>query len=519
VVVYALPVALVVAVLVLAAVADLARQRAKILRRVRAEWGRRCDRVRDFDRMLSAHRSRCDATGDETLGDRTWDDLDLDALFAYLDRTESTLGQEALYHRLRRRLGSDDLIVFDGLVTRLQDDRATREAMQVALARLQEPNGYNLWWIAGPGAFDTPRWYVVFPLLSVAAVGTVVSSVLWTGSVVAVVIAVWVNAMVRLATDRRISLQANAFGRVAPLIATGRSLRILRGGDIAATMEMLRQDLKRLRGLALVAGLVSGDAFAASRDATLFKMMTRDFAASAYHVLNTVFLLDGNAVWLGATQVRAQGAVLLRLMATIGDIDAAIAVASCRDGTEVWTRPRFRPSAGPIVIDDLRHPLIQDAVANSIVLAPPHGVLVTGCNMAGKSYYAVEVETLLECVRLAMRQEPCLFLIDELFRGTNAAERIAAGEAVLIELIGGANGRQPHVVIAATHDGALADMLDGLYESVHFGGVIGSDGMGFDYRLRPGRARTRNAIALLKHFGAPEGLVERALQRVGTLEG
>src|SRR6266540_1371526 len=56
-----------------------------------------------------------------------------------------------------------------------------------------------------------------------------------------------------------------------------------------------------------------------------------------------------------------------------------------------------------------------------------------------------------------VQTRPHLFLLDELFRGTNAVERIAAGQAVLQELIGRPDAPRPHVVIAATHDQELVD--------------------------------------------------------------
>src|SRR5688572_33307366 len=46
----------------------------------------------------------------------------------------------------------------------------------------------------------------------------------------------------------------------------------------------------------------------------------------------------------------------------------------------------------------------------------------------GTSYYVAEVEALLDPVRVSAARAPHLFLLDELFRGTNAVERIAAGQ-------------------------------------------------------------------------------------------
>jgi DNA mismatch repair ATPase MutS len=137
--------------------------------------------------------------------------------------------------------------------------------------------------------------------------------------------------------------------------------------------------------------------------------------------------------------------------------------------------------------------------------------------LSGKSYYIVEVESLIRLVQAAQGDAPHLILLDELFRGTNAVERIAAGQAVLRELVNG-GGQRRHVVIAATHDGELVDLLPDLFAAVHFGDSVVDDGMVFDHQLRPGRATSRNAIALLKMNGAPERMVRDALECAAVLD-
>jgi DNA mismatch repair ATPase MutS len=137
---------------------------------------------------------------------------------------------------------------------------------------------------------------------------------------------------------------------------------------------------------------------------------------------------------------------------------------------------------------------------------------------SGRSYYIAEVEALLELVRASAQAAMHLFLLDELFRGTNAVERIAAGRAVLLALVADVGRISPHVVVAATHDGELVDLLPDRYAAYHFGDAIGPDGLTFDHRLRPGPATTRNAIALLRIHGAPDDLVRRALECAALLD-
>jgi DNA mismatch repair ATPase MutS len=118
-------------------------------------------------------------------------------------------------------------------------------------------------------------------------------------------------------------------------------------------------------------------------------------------------------------------------------------------------------------------------------------------------------------VRASEAGEPHVFLFDELFRGTNAVERIAAAESVLAALVG---HDKPHVVIAATHDGELVDLLRARYDVCHFGDTLGSNGLSFDYKLTPGPATSRNAIQLLKLSGASESIVNAALARAAELD-
>src|ERR1700676_1939288 len=150
--------------------ATVKRSPRSLLARIRTEWSKPRNRVRKMDAIRASHRSRQSASGSSaSLDDRTWDDLNLDDVFAALDRTESTLGQHALYHRLRTAPIADHLDAFDALVTRMSADVQARERPQMALARFQDTHGYDLWWLLPPDAVNTPFWYVIFPVVTASA--------------------------------------------------------------------------------------------------------------------------------------------------------------------------------------------------------------------------------------------------------------------------------------------------------------------------------------------------------------
>lgn len=520
-------------------------------------------RQHKLEAIVASHRSRASGAEGAFLDDRTWNDLLMDDVFKACDRTESTLGQHALYHRLRATPAGPHLDAFEALVTRMTEDSGARERAQRALARLRDEHGYDLWWIGQREVLEPRAWHIVFPALALAVLGLLVALFFWKGALLLLLVAVATGVTLRYVTDRRVVDTATAFRQLAPIIATGQALSFLEGPAINPIVGPLQEDVPGLRRLKTIARWVSGDPFMLSVSPNGVAVLAHDLVAVIYDYLNYFFLLDANGVYFGAAELRARGAALLRVMAAAGDVDTAISVASYRADLRDWSRPAFVAPGANADLSSVRHPLVTDAVPNSISLVPGRGVLVTGSNMSGKStllrtvgvnavlaqtihtclaesytapvftvrscigrsddllsgksYYIVEVESLIDLVRASHGEASHLFLLDEMFRGTNAVERIAAGQAVLRELVQ-SDGQPRHVVVAATHDGELVDLLPDIYDAVHFGDSITDDGVVFNYQLRPGRATTRNAIALLRQKGAPDRLVRSAVSCAEALD-
>lgn len=131
------------------------------------------------------------------------------------------------------------------------------------------------------------------------------------------------------------------------------------------------------------------------------------------------------------------------------------------------------------------------------------------------SYYLQEVLTVKRLLEDADRPAACLFVLDELFKGTNTTERIAAGKAVLARL-----NRGPHIVLAATHDIELAELLRGDgYELHHFREEVADGRLVFDYCLHTGPLTTRNAIRILELYDYPPELIAEAYDTQQKLLG
>jgi hypothetical protein len=544
-------------VLTLIAVGWIQRRRAhqELVTRLRAQWGHLRERDRDLTAIASYQAALAAEDPGGWLDDRTWEDLNLDSIFEVVDRTESALGQQALYARLRTAPLGRHLEAFDALMARFEDsDR--RERAQIALARLAGSSAFDLWRLTQPNALVQAPWHALFPMLGGAMLAALVAVPFFPAAILVIAAGTMLNLFLRGAIATRLSSVTGAFRQVGPLVAAAKALEDLHGEDTASLTGNLQADSARLSRLRQIANWAGRDSAGAGYG---------DLPALLFEYLNLLLFLDANALFFGARELAARGLELGRVIAAVGDIDAALSVASYRAGTPGWTRPVRTEPGTPMRLEAVRHPLLPDAVPNTVSLGPPHGMIVTGSNMSGKStflrtiganavmaqtintclastyqapafvvrscigraddpatgrsYYLMEVDAVLDLVRAAAGTTPHLMLFDELFRGTNAVERIAAGEAVLAALVAGARtGQTSHIVIAATHDQELVDLLSAQYAPFHFTDRVDHDGLVFDYELRPGPATTRNAIALLRMRGAPADLVERALGRAAELD-
>jgi DNA mismatch repair ATPase MutS len=251
--------------------------------------------------------------------------------------------------------------------------------------------------------------------------------------------------------------------------------------------------------------------------------------------------------------IKKHGDNFLKIYEIFGLLDSMISIASYRESLNYYTIPQFyERNAGNnkrLSFTEAFHPLVKEPVPNSICIEKP--VLLTGSNASGKStflktvainaifaqtihtslareysscffniyssmalkddllknesYYITEIKSLKRIVDSVSDDIPLLCFIDEVLRGTNTIERIAASSQVLHHLSSG-----NCLCIAATHDIELTSMLSESFDNYHFQESFSGDEITFDYKLYAGKSNTRNAIKLLKVMGYPLSIVNNA---------
>lgn len=120
----------------------------------------------------------------------------------------------------------------------------------------------------------------------------------------------------------------------------------------------------------------------------------------------------------------------------------------------------------------------------------------------GLSYFYAEVKRLKALLAAARLEDalPVLFLIDEIFRGTNSRERLIGSRSYIRAL-----AQSTAVGFVATHDLELIKLADEIrgVANFHFREEVRDGRMVFDYRLRPGPCPTTNALTIMRLEGLP----------------
>lgn len=118
----------------------------------------------------------------------------------------------------------------------------------------------------------------------------------------------------------------------------------------------------------------------------------------------------------------------------------------------------------------------------------------------GFSYFYAEVQRLKSVLGDATKEPPVLYLIDEIFRGTNNRERLIGSQSVIKHLVA-----TPSIGFITTHDLELTQIATGdrRVHNYHFRDEARENQMYFSYHLQDGPSPTTNALKIMKQAGLP----------------
>lgn len=480
-----------------------------------------------------------DCGGEDLVDDRTWSDLELDKVCVRLDKAVSPSGAQYLYSMLRVYQSNPQALEQNARLFREFKARpASADRLREALRGLNRPDGALLaGFLSGtPPIAPTPRriFYVLSALSLACPFGMILSPwFLWP------TLGLWLtNIILHFTYGRRVIGYGTALKSLAVLLASA--------PEVAEAVEAL--DVVETGELNQLLGMVAEVRKGISR-AFLRSVGRDDFTAILVEYLNLLCLFELSALCRAIEAVNRERPALAKLYRIISRLDAFQGLVAAVSAHPCVCVPQFREGRS-LSLQDVYHPLLDRAISNTIE-TQGSSVLLSGSNMSGKttfiktlgvnlvlaqtlglclaraavvprarvrtlidrqdsitsgqSYFFFEAAEVLKMLREAgSAGRPHCFVLDEVFRGTNAVERVAAGAAVLSEL------HRCGFVVASTHDFELTNLLAAEFAPYHFSEVINGKEARFDYRLRTGPCTTRNALRLLEMAGYPERVLEQA---------
>jgi DNA mismatch repair ATPase MutS len=268
-------------------------------------------------------------------------------------------------------------------------------------------------------------------------------------------------------------------------------------------------------------------------------------------VLNGLFLWDYQSIYRlekWKSEYKNLFPVWLKIL---GQVDAFISLGNYASNNPAFVYPVISDKSNVFFARELGHQLIEEdkRVCNDFTLERNGTIcIISGANMAGKStflrtiavnfilgmagapvcakemnfiplklftsmrttdslsnnesYFYAELKRLKTLKSRIENREPILFILDEILKGTNSADKSLGSKLFLKKLIElGGTG------LVATHDISLGEMENehpGVIINKCFEIEIDGENIRFDYKLQSGITQNMNAALLMKQMGILE---------------
>ena len=497
------------------------------------------DRFQAVTKFFTHHRE------EEQIDDITWNDLGGDAVYRHMNTALSSTGEEYLYYLLRTPgKKAIDPKHFEELVSYFEEHEKERIDMQILFKELGYTGRFSMYDYLDHldilGDRNNIKNYITLALYAVFI------GIFFVNETIGILgfIGVMAYAMLSYFVEKAdIEPYITSFAYVMHLLDVTEKMTESPVPVIKEECQKMKECRRKLQSFQRGSFWLMSNARMSGSGNPLDILF--DYLRMAFHL----DLMKFNNM---LKQIKEHTKEVDMLFALSGYIECAIVVGNYRKSLNgEYCIPEFEENAS-LEIEELAHPLLKEPVKNSI--RAQKGVLLTGSNASGKStflksvalaalmaqtihtvcakayrgdhyrilssmalkddllggesYYIVEIRSMKRIIDETKKNKKVLCFVDEVLRGTNTVERIAASCEILKSL-----SKRGTICFAATHDIELTDLLNEEYDNYHFEEEIEQGDVVFNYILKPGKATTRNAIKLLSVMGYDGEIVKTAAKR------
>lgn len=542
---------LIIVVIIIAVVSIVSnlRNNEDTKRRVEEQWGKKSDKKYNIEELNDIsgyfYNIKQYGKGSFFIDEITWNDLEMDEVFRDIDTTFSTAGEEIFYAMLREPVYNDEKLQYrNKVIEYFRKNSDKRKTVQYIIAKLGRKRGssitnyfYNQY--ENEKSTSYLNVYRIFRVLPIASVALIFLNK-YLG-VSCIILCFVINIMLHYFFKKGLDYKLRDFTYITKVVKCGNAILRTNLDELGEYNDRLKNSIKSIKN-------IKNLSFNLENNGSDIGLMME--------YMNILFLTDLINYEKMNSALRQKSEDFRTIYSIIGNIDSYISIASYRDRVKNYVVPKLRKcnnkQGDTIIIKDMVHPLIDKAVANSLKIND--SILITGSNASGKStflktlalniifsqtictctasyfegcylkiytsmalrdnifskesYYVAETKSLKRIIDSIGEDIPTICFVDEILRGTNTIERIAASSQILKYLT-----LSNCICIAATHDIELTHILEDYFENYHFQENIVDNEIMFDYKIHDGRSTTQNAIKLLSILGYKQDIVNKAEEK------
>ena len=501
-------------------------------------------KIGDLDRIsyYAKHREL-----EQNVDELTWNDLDMDLIYQQMAYTQSSLGDDYLYYLLKNPVKDIEVLQDrEKKIVCLSLNQDVRLHLQVFFSKLGKMERFSLAQYLEFLMKEKPRKNRKHYVVDIFIVFSILLMVFHAGLGLILFFVLILYNVVSYFEDKSYFEPYLASVRyLFKVLDCAKEIRKELPLEWLNEKEELNKILDAIRPIRKNSNLVMSPGRMAGEGLELIL----DYLRMCLHL----DIIKFNRMLTGLQKYEKE---LWSLYELIGEMDAYIAVGQYRAFLSKNCCPTFVHEKEIAIVDGY-HPLIEKPVCNSIKV--DKNILLTGSNASGKStflktvavnvllaqtihtcmakefrlpfcklltsmslkdslsmkesYYMAEIKSIKRILDAETREDMIVCMVDEVLRGTNTVERIAASTQILKNM-----SSKKMICFAATHDVELTKTLEKEYDNYHFEESLVKGDVQFSYKIKPGRANSSNAIDLLANLGYDDKIIEKARNMVNIFE-
>lgn len=488
---------------------------------------------------------------DEKIDDVTWNDLEMNNVFHRINNCQSYVGEQILYSTLHC-LPKDSIYseLLEKKVLFFTQNKKDREEIQILLCGLGKNsdnyylpkfmNDLDSYKISGIWVYKVMKILLILSILPAIVIQN--PKFLFITGVIFII-----NLVIYLIGKDKYEVNLDMLKSITNIINIGTKISNSKKNLYGNKFSDLKKESVSFRRILNMVSIINLKKEASYSGDIIGLIYDYVIGATLWDFVKYSQIID---------VLEKQRIEFMELYRILGEIDMAISIVSFRESLPLYCIPKFSEER-VLQMNQVYHPLIDEPVCNTINLN--NSCIITGSNASGKStyikavainvilgqsintcmaeqmilpysrvitsmavrddlmegesYYIKEIKYLKRIIESLSDERIVISVIDEILRGTNTKERIAASVSILNFL-----HKRNCISIVASHDIELTQILDNVYDNYHFTEQIQEKDIIFNYKIYNGVSNSKNAIRLLEYVGFPEKIISEAKKTYISIE-